>query len=435
VKSSQAIRLTLKIGIVTVCITILADLLFGNWHSLVSFHPSSILLVFLFFPSMRVASTKGINQKAVKFVKVCLLQMVICLFYAAAISMRPPVSSLPPILDVWLQVWPYLKVPILMIIAVAMVASGLGAWLEKSLFRFALVFVLGYLFMNLSVGQLSPSYFHNAYLAALCIIVVSGLQYQLLSERPKFRKAIWMSIIMGATALLPIYGALRGASMILVLCVGIILFGSPRKASMRSAVTFVLVSLLVVGPFWSRISPTFQETNPYNYRGPADVLRGFSFREKTAQERLSWWQDASVVFVRSPFVGTVFSYNTDGVPGVPSQAQRLHNYFASMLLDGGMILFLPFALLAVYGIEAIVLCWKTRRKIAVHSLVWSLVVLLTHFSNGYGHSDSASTPLSLILGTAFATALLSRYEPVRQTAGLIEGSSPRIKPQHLGNST
>ena len=375
---------------------------------------------------MRVASTKGINQKTVRFVKVCLIHMVICLFYAAAISTRPPVSSLPLILDVWLQVWPYLKVPILMIIAIAMVASDLGIWLEKSIFRFSLAFITIYIYMNVSIGQLSPIYYHNAYLAALCIIIVSKLQYQLLSERPRFRKAIWMSVMMGVIALLPIYGALRGASMILVLCVGIILFASPRRASMRSAFTFVLISYLVVGPVWSRISPTFQETNPYSYRNPADVLRGFSSRERTAQERLSWWQDASVVFVRSPLVGTVFSYDTDGILGVPSQAQRLHNFFASMLLDGGIVLFLPFALLLLYGAEAMVLRWKTGRKIVVNSLVWSLVVLLTHFSNGYGHSDPASTPLSLILGTAFAVVLLGRSEPFRQTGGLLEGSPPKI---------
>lgn len=427
---------------VIVLVSILADTLFGPWHSLVSFHPSSILLIFLFFPALRVVSSKGFNQQATKFAKVCLLQIVICLFYAAAVSTRPAVSSLPLILDVWVQVWPYLKIPVLLIFSMAVVASGLGEWLRKNLFRFALAFITCYLFINISMKQSSPRYYHNAYLAALCVIVVTGFQYQLFSERPHFRKAIWISAVMGGAALLPFYGALRGASMILVLCMGIILFGSPRKTSMRSAVTFVLVSLLVIGPFWSRISPTFQESNAYSYRNPADVLRGFSSSEKTAQERLNWWQEASVVFVRSPFVGTVFSYNTGGVPGVPSQAQRLHNYIASMLLDGGLVLFLPFALLVKYGVVAIISCWKTRRGLAVTSLVWSLVVLLTHFSNGYGHSDYASTPLSLILGTAFATVLLSRCDPAQPIALLHKGlqsrlkeTSPCLKPQLSGSLT
>jgi hypothetical protein len=400
---------------VIVLVSILADTLFGNWHSLVSFHPSSILLVFLFFPALRVVSVKGMNQQATKYAKVCLFQIVICLFFAAAISTRPAVSSLPLILDVWLQVWPYLKMPVLMILAMSFVASDLGGWLEKSLFRFALIFITLYMFVNISVGQLSPHYYHNAYLAASCIIIVTGFQYQLFSERPRFRKAIWISLIMGIAALLPVYGALRVASMILVLCAGIVFFGSPRKMSMGSAVIFVLVSLLVVGPFWNRISPTFRDKNPYSYHSPADVLRGFSFREKTAQERLNWWQDASVTFVRSPLVGTVFSYDTEGFPGVPSQAQRLHNYFASMLLDGGLVLFLPFMLLVMYGVVAIVLCWKTSRGLAVTSLVWTIVVLLTYFTNTYGHADYASTPLNLILGTAFANVLLARrYSPAHR---------------------
>jgi len=261
--------------------------------------------------------------------------------------------------------------------------------------------------------------FHNAFFACLAMVILFHLIHLMQTRElspPRMFLVISLCIVLFAV---PFFGFLRAGSMIMMILVALMLL----MYGIRIRMLYIGLLVLFAGSgLWlmvdERVAALFSE-NLYGYRNPIEVLQAATRTDDpNAVSRITWWKESALpIFEANPLLGSSFTaeFSIYDDRDSPSGVGYFHNFWVTMLVDGGLILGIPHLLLQFYPIVVGIGLIRRGDKRPVPYVLWVLAVLLTNLTNPWGHTTFHSEIEFMIFG--LATASIVEFRLDRKRAG------------------
>jgi hypothetical protein len=253
-----------------------------------------------------------------------------------------------------------------------------------------------YLFFNTYGLILTGRIPHNAFIACLGIILFVNTYYSLLYKHHRFIINILMILFLVFLIVMPILAVLRGASLTLVAIIIVLLLSSRRKFTSRVIVlTFGVVLALFILTSDSIVT-YFNESQHYGYVRPSDMISVLGESDPNKEVRINWWKDVLLSGKGTALFGTAFNYTFDPFNRGESSSDMLHNYYMSMLVDGGLLLLLLYTSLIVLAFRKAINVLGKGSDISVKYVCWNIALISTYSTNAYGHRWDTAVAMSLL---------------------------------------
>jgi len=188
---------------------------------------------------------------------------------------------------------------------------------------------------------------HIAPIAMIGIIVYSQYLHQILYEKVRGLRIIKAMTICVIVILITALGVLRGASILIVI-ITLYQLTYRIKAKKVKNIFPILVLLLVTAMLLesNAVKEYYSQAGLYGYASPADIRRALIEEDANRDVRIDWVKEALNVLQYSPLYGTAFEYRFDPFGrGDETSSVMLHNYYAAMIVDAGIILIVPYIII------------------------------------------------------------------------------------------
>lgn len=377
------------------------------WDGLFNIHRSwqafTFLSLLLFLMSSRYLSHKLniLSREQLKLLRFARYSLIVCgtyyiyLFIFLVSEGNVGINSFAVVAA---AIMPYAYPPIFVIIFMAFYTANIYNKLEVRVIRVLAIYLTVSLLTHLGMG-FSISQSRNAFWGCITIILMCyNLRVVLIYNNVNIIKRCLYVALSALLFSFPFFASLRGASGIalislIIMCVSALKEKS-RKILLIMFIIPLIVYVLVSGHFYS----SFEERDIHGYSNPLQVLyQGYSLRDPNAIGRMQWWKEAFNIFMKDPIVGTGFNYSFSNI-GPTISSRSLHNYYISMLVDGGIILIIPCIGMVIYGF---CIGFRKFNKGDISKgiyIAWGLIVTLTYLTNCYGHASYSAGLLALIQG-------------------------------------
>lgn len=253
---------------------------------------------------------------------------------------------------------------------------------------------------------------HNALVACLGLLLLSDALNKLIYEKKTARQTIWVSIEVVFLVIMPILAILRGATitmgMILVIQAMYV-----AKATVMRVILFVavIVSILLIITSSQYVS-IFASKDLYGYTKPSDILSSITEEDSNRDIRIEWLDEAATVIKKAPLFGTMLQFTFHPF-GKEEDSSMLHNYYAGLIVDTGIITLLCYILIVTRAMI------NGHRSIAagnvrnVTYICWLVAIMSTLYTNCYGHIWNAGLPMFVL--QAYAIHQLTRHRRIRDS--------------------
>jgi len=359
----------------------------------------------------------GTSRRLITPIRLSIVNLVVMAIYAIYDNIKQYVALDPRSIYLWFSDFHvYARPSLYMLFYLWVMRKGRLEAATKFTFAACMIYITQYI-ANLLVDMRSDllgiaSNFHNSFLACMAMVSLFYLIDLQTRRRTTGIKTIAIVTVCMCLFTIPFFGVLRAASMILIILTSMMLF----MYGIRGKILYVGVIILVVAiGLWftvgERVGSLFRE-NRYGYRSPLEVLQGATqITEGTGEQRLTWWTETALpIFEADPAFGSAFNFvftvNTSG--GEVAGVGMFHNYWASMLVDGGLVLAVPHTLLLIYPVFVGFGLVRKKDRRPIPYILWILAVLMTNITNGWGHTTFHGEFEYMIYGTAAANIIYCR---------------------------
>lgn len=255
---------------------------------------------------------------------------------------------------------------------------------------------------------------HNAYIACLGLILYSDTLYKLIYKNISITARMVLILVILILIMIPILAVLRGATITLFLITLIQLFYIAKTNKLRIVLAiFVLILGIIVLSSQSFEHAFTSQANIYGYTKPQDIITSITREDRNRDVRIFWYNEIVTVLRRSPIWGTVYEFRFSPFGIDEATASGLHNYYASMLVDTGLVAFMLYLIIIVRvykrGNRSII----AGNTVYIKYICWNIAIMSTLFTNCFGHVWRTSGVLALL--HAYAIVQLGRANLERRT--------------------
>ncbi len=268
--------------------------------------------------------------------------------------------------------------------------------LHKLLKLFIIVLAIYYILYNVSYYINFNRAAHNAFSACVGLMLLSIVSYNIVYNKHNYIHQLLLYFIFILLILMPILAVLRGATFTMLVIIAIQIFTS-RKHLPKQTLLILLGSVVVVLLFSNELMInifTKGSEDFYNYDTPLDMVSALNTPDPNRDVRLGWWISVQRTFRSSPLWGTALSYTFSPFGRYTANASMLHNYYLSMIVDGGLLLFLPHLFIIIAATRKGIKKYIKGHREIIMFLCWNIAIISTYFSNAYGHRWDTSVILS-----------------------------------------
>jgi hypothetical protein len=266
------------------------------------------------------------------------------------------------------------------------------------------------------ITRYTMAFFHNASFGlAAAVVVAINLFYAEEIVPPRFRL---LSKSIGFAGIVAVFLGMSRGAMTAVILPFIMMFMFDKTKRSKGLVFFLVIGALVfVSSFlMSNIVPT---TYVYQHQGARNLseLLEISQNISTISTRLLRWEYLINGFVSNPLMGVGF-YESKSIFASFRDAWQAHNYFLAILGGGGLLLFVPNVILAIYPVKQflskIPFINQNENPEILLGFVLFLQVLNINLFNTYYYQMWSAVYIWCLLGIAFylltADYLLNKFQ-------------------------
>lgn len=255
---------------------------------------------------------------------------------------------------------------------------------------------ISYISYNISYYIQSGEIAHNAYYACLGLILFSDSLHNLLYNKLSAKMRIISIIQTIVLIIMPILAILRGATLTLVLIILIQIIYINKANILRIVLTifvFALVVLIISSPEYVN---TFASRGIYGYSKPQDIMQSVLDEDINRNIRMAWLEEVEKTVKKSPIWGTAYTFQFYPFGTDQANTSMLHNYFAGMIVDTGMVTFLLYLLILVKVLKNGHKSIRKGKTTNIKYICWIIAIISTLYTNCYGHIWRTSLTMALL---------------------------------------
>lgn len=348
------------------------------------------------------------NRESVLTAVVWTLVLIVTGFMILGLSKLLSFFSAKVIMDWFRPYFVLLQYPIHVLIGFVIVRNGVANSAYRY-FRISCCIVLIYWLIGAIKGTWAPhmsfaSQFHNSFVAFCSVTMSVYLIINTVNNKYKGTLKFLSLTLVFLLTLLPFFGYLRASSIATTVVLIVVFWGLRNSSATKLGAYLFILAFFSVYVFGNRIESVFSQGS-YGYRNPMDVIIAASDpSEPNAVWRMNTWTESAMpTFISSPLFGSSFSYNFDPTMSNARGSGMFHSFWVSVLVDGGIVLFVPFLALFLYplvvGLRAVLRFHNTQ---LIAYVCWQLLVLGTISTNTWGYGPIQSGILGMSYGLASA---------------------------------
>ena len=221
----------------------------------------------------------------------------------------------------------------------------------KPLLQIAFLASISYMAYTLYmvITRYTMAFFHNASFGlAAAVVVLIPLFYKEDLVPPRFRL---LTRVIGFAGIVAVFLGMSRGAMTAVIIPFIIMFVFDKSKRTKGLSFFLVIGgLLFVSSFL--LSSIVPSTYVYQHQGASNLSELLEITQNisTISTRLLRWEYLIEGFLNNPLMGVGF-YETEGIFASFRDAWQAHNYYLAILGGGGLLLFIPNIMLAVYPVR------------------------------------------------------------------------------------